>query len=154
MKSILFILVSVISSSVFALCIDPSSSAADKKAVGAEMSRIASGIKFWKEVKVGTSLLETKNTIEMNIDFLEPFKTKFSAGKETRPLTSICAANGIVSINGGVAVIRKSGDRMQVKVPLVGTYEVLPTKKVRQQKAELPQPKHIEQQSQDSTVIS
>ncbi|MCC6137231.1 MAG: hypothetical protein IT287_01255 [Bdellovibrionaceae bacterium] len=142
MKIFIFILLLTLTSSAFAECITAESSAAEKAAMGVNIRRLTGGVTSWTEVKAGTSIRETKNTITINANFSNPFNSRFRMGKKSSSINAICSSGGAIIIKAaeGNVTIKSSNGRLMLGT-IIGTYQVMPTSKVRDQKAEGPVPR-------------
>lgn len=139
MKHILSVIaVVLLSTQAMGMCVDAQASAADKKALGAAIKVAIGATASWTEVKKGTNVLETRKTITMTVNHTDPFKSKFASGTLKASLLKICATETAVIITTtlGNVKLKKSGEHLQVKT-FVGTYYILPTHQVIQQKAEM-----------------
>lgn len=156
MKYVSFVITVFISFSASAACITPDSSVAEKSKVGSAINSITGGVKSWTEVKAGTNLLETKNTIKLLADYRDPFKSRFNVGRRSTTISKICLNGRAVQITTaeGNATLVKTGEHISIQT-FIGTFQVLPTNKVKQDKAEsfIPQ-KYEDQNNYETTVAS
>lgn len=136
-----------------ASCIVPTSNAGEKAELGEAAKKIMGSATSWTEVKEGTDIKETKNTIVMKVNYVDPFKTTFSVGSMRAHLTKMCIVGKslVITTNRGRVTLKRSDEHLSVGT-IMGTYFVLPTKQVVTQSAELQRPAPIRSEA-DTRVL-
>ncbi len=134
----LALLLMCVSVRALAGCATPTSSAADKAALGEEIRGVIGSTSSYTEVHKGTNELATSKTIKIGVNFANPFNSTFSSGTLKATLKKICVAGSkiVITTSLGNVTLAKSGKHVSVGT-FVGTYYVLPTSQVVKKTSEL-----------------
>jgi hypothetical protein len=154
MKTLFFILVTMFSAQIFAACITAKDKSKTKE-VSNVVQRATGGQTSWTEVKAGTNIKETSNTIVVSLNFSNLLASKVSVGIFSGRASEMCVVGSALTIkaSGKVITIRRNGDRLLVNVPDKPQYQLLPSEKIRQKKSEgVPIPKFYQEPQLPATV--